>query len=158
MSKKDMSDIEKAICQATQLDISLTTRPFKKLAEDIGISEDLFIEKVQEFLDKGYIRRFGAALRHRKAGIAANGMGVWKVPEGDREQTGNIMSSFTEVTHCYERPSFPGWDYNLFTMIHAKTKEECHATAARIAEATGITEYKLLFSSREFKKVSMVYF
>ncbi len=158
MGKKDMTETEKAICHAVQFDIPLIPRPFEKLANEIGVSEGFFIQKVQEFLDKGYIRRFGAALRHRKAGVTANGMGVWKVPEEDRESTGNIMASFKEVTHCYERPSFPGWDYNLFTMIHGKTKEDCFEIAGRISEATGITEYKLLFSSREFKKESMVYF
>jgi len=160
MAKKDMTDIEKAVCNLVQGDIPLTTRPFLKLAQKVGISEEEFISKVQEFLDKGYIRRFGAAIRHREAGITANGMGVWVVPEAEREKVGRIMASFKEVTHCYERPSFPGWPYNLFTMIHGRTREDCLEVARRISEATGIgiKGYRLLFSSREFKKESMVYF
>lgn len=158
MSKKTMTNTEKAICAAVQYDIPLEARPFEILAKGIDIPEEEFIKKIQEFLDKGYIRRFGAALSHRKAGITANGMGVWIVPEKDRESVGKIMASFKEVSHCYERPSFEGWPYNLFTMIHGKTKEECYATAKKISEATGIKDYKLLFSSQEFKKESMVYF
>lgn len=158
MSKKTMTEIEKRICKEVQGDIPLTSRPFKELAEKIGISEDEFISKTNEFLKNGYIRRFGAALRHRKAGITANGMGVWVVPEPERERVGRIMASFKEVSHCYERPSFEDWPYNIFTMIHGKTKEECYAVAKKISEATGIKEYKLLFSSQEFKKESMVYF
>ena len=77
MSKRTMTETENAICAAIQDDIPLETRPFEKLAKKIGISEDEFIKKANEFLEKGYIRRFGAAIRHRKAGIAANGMGVW---------------------------------------------------------------------------------
>ena len=154
MSKKTMTEAENAICAAIQDDIPLETRPFEKLAKKIGISEDEFIKKANEFLEKGYIRRFGAAIRHRKAGITANGMGVWIVREADRESVGKIMASFKEVSHCYERPSFEGWPYNLFTMIHGKTKEECYATAKKISEATGIKDYKLLFSSQEFKKES----
>ncbi|MDP2682250.1 MAG: Lrp/AsnC family transcriptional regulator [Deltaproteobacteria bacterium] len=158
MSKKTITNTEKAICAAVQDDIPLEPRPFETLARGIGISEGEFIKNVQELLDKGYIRRFGAALRHRKAGITANGMGVWIVQEADRERIGKIMASFKEVSHCYERPSFDGWPYNLFTMIHGKTKEECYETARKISEATGIKDYKLLFSSQEFKKESMVYF
>ena len=158
MSKKTITNTEKAICAAVQDDIPLEPRPFETLARGIDISEGEFIKKVQELLDKGYIRRFGAALRHRKAGITANGMGVWIVPGEDRERVGKIMASFKEVSHCYERPSFEGWPYNLFTMIHGKTKEECYATAKKISEATGTKDYKLLFSSQEFKKESMVYF
>lgn len=158
MGKKGMIDIEKAVCRAVQRDIPLTPRPFLKLAQEVGISEEEFISRVQECLDKGYIRRFGAALRHREAGITANGMGVWVVPPSERERVGRIMASFKEVTHCYERPSFDGWPYNLFTMIHGRTRDECLEVARRISEATGIKEYRLLFSYREFKKESMVYF
>jgi len=158
MSKKIMTSAEKGICAAVQDDIPLEPKPFEMLAKKAGISEDEFIKKVNEFLDKGYIRRFGAAIRHRKAGITANGMGVWIVPDEDRERVGKIMASFKEVSHCYERPSFEGWPYNLFTMIHGKTKEDCYEVAKKISEATGIKNYKLLFSSQEFKKESMVYF
>ena len=158
MSKKTMTDVEKAICAAIQDDIPLEPRPFEKLAKKIGISEDEFIKKANDFLEKSYIRRFGAAIRHRKAGITANGMGIWIVPEADRERVGKIMATFKEVSHCYERPSFEGWPYNLFTMIHGRTKEDCYEVAKKISEAAGIKEYKLLFSSTEFKKESMVYF
>ena len=158
MSKKIMTSAEKGICAAVQDDIPLEPKPFEILAKKAGISEDEFIKKVNEFLDKGYIRRFGAAIRHRKAGITANGMGVWIVPEADRERVGKIMASFKEVSHCYERPSFEGWPYNLFTMIHGRTKEDCYEVAKKISEATSIKNYKLLFSSQEFKKESMVYF
>lgn len=158
MSKKTMTKTEKAICAAIQDDIPLEPKPFEMLAKKIGISEEEFIKKANEFLKKGYIRRFGAAIRHRKAGITANGMGVWIVPDADRERVGKIMASFKEVSHCYERPSFEGWPYNLFTMIHGRTKEDCYEVAKKISEATGIKNYKLLFSSQEFKKESMVYF
>lgn len=153
-----MTNTEKAICKAVQDDIPLESQPFGKLAKQIGISEDEFIKTVQRFLDTGYIRRFGAAIRHREAGIMANGMGVWIVPDTERERVGNIMASFKEVSHCYERPTFEGWPYNLFTMIHGKTKEDCYAVANKISEATGIKGFKILFSSQEFKKESMVYF
>src|SRR3989304_2816356 len=158
MSKKIMTSAEKGICAAVQDDIPLEPKPFEMLAKKAGISEDEFIKKVNEFLDKGYIRRFGAAIRHRKAGITANGMGIWIVPEADRERIGKIMATFKEGSHCYERPSFEGWPYNLFTMIHGRTKEDCYEVAKKISEATGIKEYRLLFSSQEFKKESMVHF
>ena len=158
MSKKIKTSAEKGICAAVQDDIPLEPKPFEILAKKAGISEDEFIKKVNEFLDKGYIRRFGAAIRHRKAGITANGIGEWIVPDEDSARVGKIMASFKEVSHCYERPSFEGWPYNLFTMIHGRTKEDCYEVAKKISEATGIKNYKLLFSSQEFKKESMVYF
>lgn len=151
-------EADKNFIRALQGDIPLTERPFREIAEKLGISESQVIEKGKAFKEKKYIRRMGATLRHRQAGFSANGMGVWIVPEADRERVGAIMATFNEVTHCYERPSFEGWPYNLFTMIHGQSKEECFEVAARISKATGIADYNMLFSSREFKKTSMTYF
>ncbi len=151
-------ETDKSLIRSLQGDIPLIERPFKEIAEKIGISEKEVIERGKTFLEKGYMRRFGATLRHRQAGFSANGMGVWIVPEEDRERIGGIMATFKEVTHCYERPSFEGWPYNLFTMIHGNSREECFEIAEKISEATGIKDYDMLFSSREFKKTSMKYF
>lgn len=158
MTEPIFDETDKGLIRQLQGDIPLMERPFMEIAEKMGISESELIQRARLFKEKGYIRRFGATLRHRQAGFSANGMGVWIVPEGDRERIGKIMATFKEVTHCYERPSFEGWPFNLFTMIHGQSKEECFEVAERISEATGITDYKLLFSSREFKKTSMQYF
>lgn len=158
MTEPIFDETDKGLIRHLQGDIPLTERPFREIAEKMGISESALIERARQFKEKGYIRRFGATLRHRQAGFSANGMGVWIVPEEDRERVGKIMATFKEVTHCYERPSFEGWPFNLFTMIHGQSKEECFEVAERISGATGITDYKLLFSSREFKKTSMQYF
>ncbi len=148
----------KKIVKVLQEDLPLTPRPFQEIAAHCGMSEDELLAKIGELQEEGVIRRFGARLRHQRLGITANGMGVWQVPEGDAQRVGEIMAEFPEVSHCYQRPTFPDWPYNLFTMIHARTRQECEAVAQRIAEATGLKECKLLFSSREFKKSTMVYY
>lgn len=153
-----MNESEKKLCALLQGDIPLSERPFEEIGEKVGMSESEVIEHGKKYLEAGIVRRFGATLRHRQAGFSANGMGVWIVPEEDRERVGKIMASFKEVTHCYERPCFEDWPYNLFTMIHGQDKEECFEVAKKISEATGVKEYHLLFSSREFKKTSMKYF
>ncbi len=85
-------------------------------------------------------------------------MVVWRVPAKQVEKVGKIMATFKEVSHCYERLTYPGWPYNLFTMIHGRTKEECEEVARKISKATDTKDFKLLYSTREFKKVSMKYF
>ena len=67
---------------------------------------------------------------------------------------GKIAAGFNSVTHCYARTGFPGWPYNLYTMIHGKTKDECYGIARKISDASGIEEYDLLFTTRELKKTS----
>jgi DNA-binding Lrp family transcriptional regulator len=84
-------------------------------------------------------------------------MVIWRVPEQDCERVGEIMSSFPEVSHCYQRPPFDQ-GYNLFTMLHGKNREDCEQIARRISEATGIKEYEILFTEEEFKKITFHYF
>ena len=154
----ELTEKEKSLIRIIQADIPVAEQPYKAIAEQLGTTEAEVIAKIKEFREKGYIRRFGATLRHREAGISANGMGIWIVPKDDAERVGNIMSSFKEGTHCYNMPTFSYLHYNLYTMIHGKTREDCEAIAKKISEATGIKEYSLLYSTKEFKKTSMKYF
>lgn len=155
----EITALDRKIMKALQENIPLSLRPYKDIADAAGITEQEVVEKIKNYKEKKWIRRFGAILRHQKAGFSANGMGVWPVPNAeDRQRLGEIMASFREVSHCYERPSYADWPYNLFTMIHGESKEDCEAVAKRISEATGIKEYGMLYSNREFKKTSMVYF
>ncbi len=153
-----LSDLDKKIIREIQTDLSITPEPFLEIARRLDIPEETLLSKIQDLIDNGYIRRLGATLRHRRLGINANAMSVWMGSHKEVERAGTIMASFKEVTHCYERCTLPAWKYNLYAMIHGKTKEGCFEIARRISERTGLKEYKLLFSTEEFKKTSMEYF
>ena len=112
----------------------------------------------RQFLESGRMRRFAAVLHHRKAGFSANAMGVWAVPETEIDRVGELMASFREVSHCYRRPSYPDWPYNIFTMVHAKSQDECEKTLDRIAEKTGVQKRSALYSTKEYKKIRVKYF
>ena len=85
-------------------------------------------------------------------------MGVWRAPEDRVEDYGFQMASFAAVSHCYQRPIYPDWPYNIFTMVHGHTPEECERVLGAIAEDTGLTEYVSLYSTREYKKTRVEYF
>ncbi len=146
------------IIQQLQADIPLVARPYADIAQRVGCSEEEVISLLADYRQRGVIRRMGAVLNHYNLGFNANGMGIWRVKSEDVDRVGAIMAAFPEVTHCYERPTAPDWIYNMYTMIHGHTQAECEEVACRISQATGITDYKVLFSSREFKKVSMTYY
>ncbi len=153
-----IDEIDKKIIKLIQGDLPLDERPFAVMAEKIGLSEEIFIARIRELKKRGVIRRFGATLRHQKAGFSSNAMAAWLVPDKRVEEIGAIMAEFKEVTHCYQRKPRKDWKYNLYTMIHGNNREQCFRIALRISESTGINEYKLLFSEKEFKKTSMEYF
>jgi len=150
-----MNVIDLQLIKLTQNGIELVPEPFKKIAHELGISEEETIRRIGSLIDRGIIRRFGASIGHRALGIVANAMCVWNVPDKRTEEVGAIMAGFGEVSHCYERARYPDWDYNLYTMVHASTREECERIAHEISRATGISDYMLLFSEKEFKKTGV---
>jgi DNA-binding Lrp family transcriptional regulator len=150
-----MNIIDRKLLKSIQDGIPIATEPFNQAAKELGISEDEVISRLAGMIKNGTIRRFGASIGHRAIGITANAMCTWNVPDDKVEEVGAIMAGFAEVTHCYERPRYPGWKYNLFTMIHAYSREECEKVAKEISIATGIRDYSILFSEKEFKKTGV---
>jgi siroheme decarboxylase len=154
----DLNDFEKKVILALQRDLDITPRPFLELAEQLGASEEEFLAAVQALMAKGYIRRFGATLRHQLSGYGANALVTWAVPADDISRVGRLLSQHKEVTHCYHRQPAPGWPYNLYTMLHGKDPGDIEVLAARLAQEAGIQDYEILFSDTELKKTTMRYF
>ncbi|MFZ5563479.1 MAG: Lrp/AsnC family transcriptional regulator [Thermodesulfobacteriota bacterium] len=153
-----LSDVEKKVIAAIQGDIPVTERPYLEIARKLGMEEEALIGVLADLCGRGVIRRFGATLRHQKSGFTANAMVAWKVEEDRVENVGKTFAAFDAVSHCYRRDPAPDWPYNLYTMVHAVSEEQCVQTTRQMAEAAGVTDYSVLFSRRELKKTSMEYF
>ena len=153
-----ISEIDREYIRQLQKDIEIVKEPFKIITENLGISSIDLFNKIKEYEKIGIMRRFAAILRHRQAGFTANGMIVWKIPEEKVDEKGLKIASFPQVSHCYRRPVYPDWEFNLFSMIHARTIDAAEKIAKEISSVIGIENYKILFSSREFKKERVRYF
>jgi DNA-binding Lrp family transcriptional regulator len=149
---------ERRIVQVLQNDLPLVEEPFREAARQCGLGVEAMLACARELLQRHIMRRFAAILHHRKAGYIGNVMVAWSVPEEKVEAVGHQMAQFRAVSHCYQRPTFPEWPFSLFTMIHQKSREECEETAAAISRETGISNYAMLWTVREFKKVRLKYF
>jgi DNA-binding Lrp family transcriptional regulator len=156
--KNGLRPTDIAAIRELQVDIPLIPEPYRPMAERMGISEGAFFEIAARLTAEGYLRRMAAVLHHREAGFRANAMGVWVVPPERAEEVGRIMGSFLGVSHCYLRPTYPDWPYNIFTMVHGQNEKDCQDIISAISQATGITEYALLYSTKEYKKVRLKYF
>ena len=108
--------------------------------------------------ERKFARRFAGILRHRKAGFSSNAMAVWIVPPERLNEVGPMLAGYRAVTHCYKRPTFPSWPYNLFTMIHAGSQKECEDVVESMTRESGLEEVLLLYSTREYKKTRVKYF
>lgn len=146
------------IIRAVQGDLALDPDPFAAPAAALGTTVDGLIDELQDLQRRGYLRRFAAILRHRKAGFGANGMAVWDVPERQILDMGQTMAGYTSISHCYQRPKYEDWKYNLFTMIHARKKGECEDFVKELAQRHELADYAVLYSTTEYKKVRLAYF
>ena len=149
---------DKEIIKVLQEDFPLCEEPYKVLAEKVGLSEEEFLKRVQNFVDEKKIRKMGAVLRHREAGFKSNALCAWQVPTERLDEVAKIMSNHPAVSHCYDRTTAPNWTYNLYTMIHAKSRQECDAIIAELSQATGIKIFQIMYSKKEWKKTAMKYF
>jgi DNA-binding Lrp family transcriptional regulator len=153
-----LSDEQKHLVRLVQDGLAAEREPFAAVAARLGWPGERVVEQLREWQALGVIRRFGAVVRHRELGFAANGMVVFRVAEGRVDDAGRRLARHKEVSHCYRRPPLPGFPYNLFAMIHGRSEDAVRRAAAAMAEATRAEAHEVLFSVTEFKKASMRYF
>jgi DNA-binding Lrp family transcriptional regulator len=154
----ELTPLHTDIVKLLQNDIDIVSEPFKDIIDELNISYDKFFDIVQQLQDSKIMRRFASILNHRKAGFNANAMVVWDIDENNGEDIGKTTASFSAVSHCYLRPKYPNWQYNLFTMIHGKTQDDTNSVIEDISKEIEYKSYMPLYSSREFKKVRLKYF
>ena len=150
--------IDRRIILATQSGLPRVAEPYRKIAEDLGLSTDEVMQRLQRMQENGVIRRIGAVPNHYKLGFKGNGMSVWDVPDAQVRELGQLIGALDFVSHCYHRPRhLPHWPYNLFAMVHGRDRDEVMMKVRRIADLLGdaVREHDVLFSTRILKKTGM---
>ncbi len=150
--------VDLALIRATQGGLPLVAQPYHALAEEVGIAAEEVMARLEKMLRAGIIRRIGAVPNHYALGYKANGMTVWDVEDAQVDRLGEIVGQLSFVSHCYRRPRrLPLWPYNLFAMVHAKSREEVEAMANEIAALLGdaCSGSDILYSSRILKKTGL---
>jgi len=153
----DLTEADRAVINALQQELPLISQPFADMATQANMTEDEFLAVASSLLSRGVFRRYGAAVNHHKAGFAANAMTCWIAPPEKVDEAGEKLASLRAVSHCYERKTNPAWSYNIFAMIHAHTKEECQQIVDNMCKEIGLSDYLMLFSTQEFKKIRTKY-
>ncbi|HET9052261.1 MAG TPA: Lrp/AsnC family transcriptional regulator [Candidatus Dormibacteraeota bacterium] len=156
--RSPISDLDIRVIRAVQDDLPLVPHPFAACAASQGLSEAELFAGMADLQKRGHLRRVAAILHHRRAGFAANAMAVWSVPEEDAETLGRRMAEFAAVSHCYQRPVYEDWRFNLFSMIHGRKLADCERVVDAIRDAIGIDDYAVLYSTKEYKKTRVRYF
>jgi DNA-binding Lrp family transcriptional regulator len=151
-------DLDRRLIVATQAGLPLVPRPYDTLADRLGIAAEEVKARLHAMLEVGVIRRIGAVPNHYALGYTANGMSVWDVADERVDELGEMIGRLSFVTHCYRRPRrLPDWPYNLFAMVHGKTRTEVEGGCAIIRELLGAAcrAGDVLYSTRILKKTGL---
>ena len=149
---------DRAIIVATQGGLPLVARPYHAIAEQLQLDPEDLMARLRRLHTVGVIRRLGAVPNHYAIGYKANGMSVWDVPDARVDELGEAVGGFEFVSHCYCRPRrLPQWPYNLFAMVHGKSRDEVEQQVALIAAFLGqqVRSHSILYSTRILKKTGL---
>jgi len=153
-----LDELDRRLIVETQSGLPLAPRPYHALAGQLGMSAEDIKARLARLLETGVIRRIGAVPNHYALGYTANGMSVWDVPDVRIDALGEAVGRLPFVTHCYHRPrALPLWPYNLFAMVHGKSREEVEEQVQQIAALLGAESraHDVLYSSRILKKTGL---
>ncbi|MBI3372187.1 MAG: Lrp/AsnC family transcriptional regulator [Betaproteobacteria bacterium] len=154
-----MSDsLDQRIVRATQAGLPLVPEPYRKVAEDLGVTQQDVLQCINRMVEDGRIRRIGAVPNHYAIGYVANGMSVWDVDDAQVTALGRAVGALNCVSHCYRRPRHPPeWPYNLFAMVHGRDRAEVVAGVAQVAALLGNASrgHDVLYSKRILKKTGL---
>jgi siroheme decarboxylase len=150
--------LDRAMVRALQGGLPRVARPYHAIAEALGVSPQTVMARVNAMLASGAIRRIGAVPNHYRLGWTANGMSVWDVDDAVVDALGVNVGALDCVSHCYRRPRRPpAWPYNLFAMVHGRSRDEVAAKVVEIAAVLGphARAHDVLFSTRILKKTGL---
>jgi DNA-binding Lrp family transcriptional regulator len=150
--------VDRRIVLATQAGLPLTRRPYHLIAADLGLEPEDVMRRLQRMLTSGVIRRIGVIPNHYALGYRANAMTVWDVPDNRAQQLGRRVGALDFVSHCYRRPRhLPQWPYNLFAMVHGRSREEVKSKVRQLAELLDRDSrgHAVLYSTQILKKTGL---
>ena len=153
-----LDELDRRIIRATQSGLPLVHRPYEAVGAALGISGEQVRERLQAMLEEGLVRRIGAVPNHYRLGFTANGMSVWDVADEHVDALGERIGKLPFVSHCYRRPRRqPVWPYNLFAMLHGRSRDEVEAQAQQVAALLGdaCRAHDILYSTAILKKTGL---
>jgi len=153
-----LTPLEVECVRLLQRDLPLQPRPFDMVAKNTALTADELLNIGRTLQKRGQVRRFGAVVQSRKPGFSASAMAVWVVPEERVEELGSRMSQNKAVSHCYLRPVYADWPYNLYTIVHGRSVDECESIINDLAADTGLREKQALYPTKEYKKTRITLF
>jgi siroheme decarboxylase len=153
-----LSGFDRCLIAATQSGLPLVPRPYEAVGAMLGVSGEAVRERLAQMLAEGVVRRIGAVPNHYRLGYVANGMTVWDVDDARVDELGAQVGALPGVSHCYRRRrELPRWPYNLFAMLHGRSRVEVERQRREVRAVLGdaLRADDVLYSSAILKKTGL---
>ncbi len=146
------------IIETLQEGLPLSTTPYRDAAMRLGISEQELLERLAQMQESGVIRRIALVPNHYRLGYRHNAMTVWQIKEQAVDEVGETFAGQPWVSHCYRRPTVEAlWPYNLFAMVHGRSREETEDKIRQLMELAGdrALDHRAIYSRKILKKTGL---
>lgn len=130
----ELSRQDRDLINLLQEDLSLDSRPFAKVAEQIGLAEQEVLERITWLKEQGILTRFGPFFDAAAMG-GAFCLCAMAVPDEEFEEVMTKVNAHAEVAHNYERAH----RLNMWFVLATETPEGIDRTARAIERETGLT-------------------
>lgn len=154
-------EVDQKILQELQKSgLNFVKAPYQELAEKLKLTESEVLHRLKILQEKKILRRIGVVLFHVKAGFQANALVAWKIDPNEKnfKKILELFQNSKDISHVYERETFDDWQYNFYTMIHAKDKKICDSIIQNLAAQTNLNDYQVFYTIKEWKKRPLDYF
>ena len=128
-----LDDTDKKILNTIQFGFPLETEPYKKLGDELGISENEIIERLARLHDEGAVRKIGPIINRKGVGGTSTLVAA-SVPEEKVDEVAEYINEYHEVSHNYHRPE----KFNIWFTISAANRERIDTILEELHEKTGM--------------------
>ena len=142
-----LDGLDGRVLERVQSNFPVCERPFRQMADEIGITEDELLRRVNVLHENGVIRRFGAVFDSRKLGYVSTLVGA-RIPDpADIPVVAEQVSRYLEVTHNYQRAD----RFNLWFTLIAASRQRIETIIGRIGALPQVAEIHDLPAERLYK-------
>jgi DNA-binding Lrp family transcriptional regulator len=97
--RADLDGVDARLIDKCQSGFLVYKRPFRMVGEEVGVSENEALTRVECLREQGIFRRFGVVLNPPVIGSST--IVAVQAPEGEFGEIVNIMNSYRQVNHNY---------------------------------------------------------
>ena len=137
-----LTQLEKQLLNDYQQGMPLVSEPYFEIAREINlkgfsVTEQEIIDSLSSLKERGMISRVGPVFKPKS--IGGSTLAAIAVPANRIDEVADIVSSFSQVNHNYEREH----QFNLWFVVTASSQNEVQQVLEAIEQQTGLSVMNL---------------